>query len=88
MNYASLLHTVPEGLRKLFRTSENISKKLININWSVTFNNICLNEGILPNFTRIRHHDRAVSRTEPTMKYRRYLVEREIAKKKEQKKDL
>ena len=88
MNYAYLLHTVPEGLRKLFRISENISKKLININWSVTFNNICLNEGILPNFTRIRHHDRAVSRTEPTMKYRRYLVEREIAKKKEQKTDL
>ena len=88
MTYANLLHTIPEGLRRLYRKQESLCKKLINIKWSVKFNSICIQEGILPNYSRLRLHDPAVARTESTMKYRRYLVEREISKKEKLKSDL
>ena len=55
-----------------------MSKKLINITWSLEFNSVCLKENILPNYTRIRHHDPAVRKTTSTVNYRRYLIEREI----------
>ena len=77
MSYGTLLHTVPEPLRCLYRNYETTSKKLINANWSIEFNRICINEDILPNYSRIRHHDPAVAATETTLKYRKYLVERE-----------
>ena len=88
MTYGQVLHTVPADLRTLFRKYEETSKKLINITWSIEFNSICLKENILPNYTRIRHHDPAVATTNPTLKYRRYLIEREIANKLELKSNL
>ena len=82
MAYAQLLHQIPEQLRRLYRNYESLRKKIIQNNWSMKFNEICLQEGILPNFTRIRHHDPAVATTRTTHKYRSYLLEREIEKKK------
>ena len=79
MVYSDLLHAVPHQLRTLFRKYENIRKKLINIEWSTKFNRICLKENILPKYTKLRHHDPAVASTERTLKYRRYLIEREIS---------
>ena len=46
MTYAQLLHTIPEGLRKLFRQYENLAKKLSNTKWSVEFQSTCLKEYI------------------------------------------
>ena len=82
MDYGRLLHQLPEELRTLMRKYEALRKKLINNEWSTKFNEICLQEDVLPNFTRIRHHDPAVGKTRTTLKYRRYLLEREIEKKK------
>ena len=82
MAYAQLLHQIPEELRRLYRNYEVLEKKIIQNEWSKRFNEICLQEGILPNFTRIRHHDPAVGRTKVTHKYRYYLLEREIEMKK------
>ena len=79
--YSDLLQSVPETLRKLLRKFENISKKLININWSCQFNAVCLKEDILPKFTRIRHYDPATPDTEATLRYRRYLVKKELESK-------
>ena len=83
MAYAQLLHQIPEQLRRLYRNYEALRKKQIQNEWSIIFNEICLQEDILPNFTRIKHHDPAVGRTRTTHKYRNYLLEREITKKKE-----
>ena len=83
MDYGRLLHQLPEELRTLMRKYEALRKKLINNEWSSRFNEICIQEDILPNFTQIRHHDPAVGKTRTTLKYRRYLLEREIEKKKE-----
>ena len=88
MSYVELLHSVPDELRRVFRRYETIRKKLINIKWSCEFNSICLKENILPNFSRIRHRDPAVSTASATTDYRRYLVEREIGLKKKKKYEL
>ena len=85
MAYARLLNTIPTELKNCYRKYESTSKKVINNNWSIEFNSICLQENILPNFTRIRHHDPAVSSTRSTLEYRRYLVEREISEGKKRK---
>ena len=82
MDYGRLLYQLPDQLRSLIRKYEALGKKLINNKWSSKFNETCLQEDILPNFTRIRHHDPAVGKTRTTLKYRRYLLEREIEKKK------
>ena len=52
-NIGRILWNLPVSLRKLFRKLENNSKKLINKEWSCNFNEICLNEELLPNYTKI-----------------------------------
>ena len=88
MTYIELLHQVPEELRRTFRLYESTSKKLINLKWSITFNATCLKENILPNYSRIRHHDPAAASTTAMIKYRRYLIEREIEGKVKKREDL
>ena len=83
MAYAQLLHQIPEQLRRLYRNYEALRKKQIQNEWSNRFTEICLQEDMLPNFTRIRHHDPAVEGTRTTHKYKKYLLEREIEKKKQ-----
>ena len=82
MSYATLLHTIPEELRHLYREYERTHKKMTHAHWSIEFNSICIKENMLPNYSRIRHHDPAVASTETTLAYRKYLVEREIVGKK------
>ena len=88
MKYIDLLYQVPEELRRTFRLYESVNKKLINLKWSIVFNSTCLKENILPNYSKIRHHDPAVATTTETMKYRRYLIEREIDNKVKDKTEL
>ena len=88
MTYGEVLHSIPEELRRIFRRYETINKKLINVKWSIEFNSLCLKENILPNYSRIRHHDPAVASTATTLKYRKYLIEREITNKKKMREDL
>ena len=88
MSYGNLLRSIPEGFRTEIRKYESLRKKLINLDWSLKFNQICLKEEILPNYSRLRHHDPAVALTETTLKYRTYLVERELHSKRKQKENL
>ena len=60
MKLVQLLFTVSNGLRAKYRKLENIEKKLINTKWSIIFNNVCLKENIMPNYTKIRNRDPAV----------------------------
>ena len=50
MNYASLLHRLPEELIGIFRKYEQEKKKEINAHWSLVFNKTCLSEKIWPKF--------------------------------------
>ena len=85
MTLTALLHTIPEELRRIYRKYENCCKKIINNTWSTRFNEICLKEEILPNYSRIKLHDPAVADTNETQKYRMYLVEKELEEKLQQK---
>ena len=78
MSYGELLRSVPEALRNAYRQYETASKKYLDTIWSLEFNRTCINEGILPNYTKFRCYDPAVKSTETTLKYRKYLVNREI----------
>ena len=78
MTFGNLLFNVPVDLRKLYRKLEDTRKKLLKAKWSITFNNVCLKENIMPNYSRIRHHDPAVATTSHTIGYRVYLIKREI----------
>ena len=63
-------------------------KKLISLNRSIEFNSRCKKENILPNYSTLRHHDPAVATTVTTLKYRKYLIDREIDNKKKKKVEL
>ena len=88
MTFVELLFNGSEALRKLFRKLESTEKKLLNIKWSIVFNNICLNENIMPTFTNIKHHDPAVVNTRQTLEYRKHLILSEIRKKEKNRVDV
>lgn len=81
MDFVKTLFTIPDDLRRLYRQLETMEKKLIRALWSKTFNEVCVKENIMPDYTRIRLHDPAVADTTDTMDYRRYLIERQIQEK-------
>ena len=53
MNFGELIYLQPDNVKKLLRKIENIEKKLANARVAILFNETCLNENILPNFTNI-----------------------------------
>ena len=81
MNIGNALHELsPEG-RKVVRKIENTSRKIINAKASVVFNELCINNNLLPKFTNIRLSSEAVQRRPFTLDFRRNLVLNEIDQK-------
>ena len=79
MSYGSLLQCLPPHIKQLVRKYENKSKAYLKEKWSLGFNKICIQEGLLPTHTRFKLDPEAAS-TEQTRQYRMYLIEREIRK--------
>ena len=52
MNYGELLYEVPNELRRLYRALERQKRKMISLKWSSTFNKVCLQENLMPNYTK------------------------------------
>ena len=52
MNYLEELFNLPNYIRTQIRKLENIKTKIIKCKWSLVFNDTCLKENILPNYTR------------------------------------
>ena len=88
MSYGENLYLLPEELRNSFRKFEEIRKKLINIEWSLVFNQTCLKNNLWPIYTNFRHHDPALTEDMNTLHYKKYLIEREVKMKKTQLKAL
>ena len=82
MNLGNYLFMLPSIQKDKYRAYEKVSKKLINAEWSIKFNKICLKENLMPTYVRFRHHDPALSNVSQTIDYRKYLIEREIEKSK------
>ena len=53
MDYMELLNSLPSELKSKIRKFENLKTKLINNSWSKIFNEVCLNEKLMPNYTNL-----------------------------------
>ena len=80
-NYGVLISEIPTNLKNKFRKYERCMKKINTTIWSIEFNSTCINEGILPNYSKFKYHDPAVANTRETHNYRKFLVNREIENK-------
>ena len=50
--YGELINVLPSECKKLIRLRESIIKKIINAELSITFNQTCIRENLLPAYTR------------------------------------
>ena len=82
MSFTNLLLNLPRHLLELVRKLENTRKKICRAQWSTTFNQVCLQERLLPSYTKMRYHDPALAYNRDTIEFRKSLVEREIENKK------
>ena len=57
---------------------ERIQKKICRHKMSIMFNEICINEEMLPKYTYFKLHDPAAHKYNITLEYRRDLVKRQI----------
>lgn len=87
-NIGTILNSFSDTDKKLIRRLESLEKKNINHFYAVIFNEKCLKENLLPTFTNIKTHDRAVQQSDLTVRYRRDLLVKENKKKKEQLEDI
>ena len=53
MNYLNELFKLPNHLKNQIRKLENVKTKLLKSKWSLVFNDTCLKENLLPDYTRI-----------------------------------
>ena len=60
------------------REFERIQKKICRHKMSTMFNEICINEEMLPKYTYFKLHDPAAHKYNSTLEYRRDLVKRQI----------
>ena len=50
--YGELINVLPIECKKLIKLRESIIKKIINAELSITFNQTCIRENLLPAYTR------------------------------------
>ena len=51
MQYLDLLHRTPTELKSKLRELEGLYQKIIRNKWAIAFNEVCINEQIMPKFT-------------------------------------
>ena len=52
--FSDVLNVLPEAVAKTLRLIEKIKKKIVNTNWSLIFNQTCLNENIWFTYTNCK----------------------------------
>ena len=53
MSYLQALFDLPSNVIEIFRKLESIKNKILKNKWSLVFNNTCIKENLLPNYTRM-----------------------------------
>ena len=84
MSFGSVLNNLNLEEKKQTRNLEKLSKKLINAKAAVTFNQICLDNNLLPNYSNIRLHNEALQHKSFTTDFRSSLVRNELNEKKKE----
>ena len=82
MSYLNLLHQSRPEIKVKIRELETLYQKSIKSKWSLTFNNVCLNENIMPNYTNFRLHDPALRNSQESIEFKKHLIKNEISSKK------
>ena len=77
-NLGQLLFPLPQETKNLIRRYERLSFKIVRKKCSLTYNQLCIREGLLPAYTNIKLHDEAAKDEPFTLEFRQYLLEREI----------
>ena len=52
MRYLDLPHRAPTELKSKLRELEGLYQKIIRNKWAIAFNEVCINEQIMPKFTK------------------------------------
>ena len=82
MNYLNLLHQAPTEIKSNLRELETLYQKSIKNKWSMTFNDVCLKENLLPKYTNFRLYDPALRDSRESLEFKRNLIKNEINSKK------
>ena len=77
-NYGKYINLFPPNTIKATRQYEQINKKICKQKMSVMFNEICINEEMLPNYSYFKLHDPEAHKYNSTFQYRRDVVKRQI----------
>ena len=77
-NIGTLLRKYNPEIRYIIRKTERIWKKIKRKKMSVVFNEFCINEGLLPNYTIHKLHDAAAKQNKTITEFRRELVLEQI----------
>ena len=77
-NYGQYINQFPPNTIKIIQEFERIQKKICRQKMSIMFNEICINEEMLPKYTYFKLHDPAAHKYKSTLEYRRDLVKRQI----------
>ena len=77
-NYGQYINQFPPNTIKVIQEFERIQKKICRHKMSIMFNEICINEEMLPKYTYFKLHDPAAHKYNSTLEYRRDLVKRQI----------
>ncbi len=72
------MNQFPPNTIKAKREYERIQKKIYRQKMSIMFNEICINEEMLPKYTYFKLRDHAAHKYNSTLEYRRDLVKRQI----------
>ena len=74
MNISEILTTVPPEIKKTFNKVQKLNRKLSKAKNAVLFNDICIQENILPRYTNIKLHDQRAKKQSFTEDFQRNLV--------------
>ena len=73
-NYGQYINQFPQNTIKVIREFERIQKKIWRHKMSIMFNEISINEEMLPKYTYFKLHDPAAHKYNNTLEYRRVCV--------------
>ena len=82
-NFGEIIFPLPLEEKVLVRKLEKLYYKLNAAETAATFNKICLQEGLLPKYTRLRLHDPNAAQDVNTSAFRRRLATHQLAEKEE-----
>ena len=83
-NLGQLLYQLPAEVKTLIRKLEKFLYKLNAAETAITFNKVCMKEGLLPKYTNLRLHDPTAADDRHTLAFRRRLAQRQLEEKQEE----